>query len=349
MKCRRLAMTLGTTLAGAAMVGSGPASAVTPATGEIDAGSKPISRLTGLPVQFSPESPFSQPISPDAAVDPHSRIMVRSLIRSARQGFVVAWRRWSVPVYFADAATPRHKVRFAARWRAAEALRGVPIPRGARPDPEDDGSLVIVDSSTGCEYDFWQLKRKRGRWSASWGNSIRTDGTGVYPNGLSARASGFALTGGLLWPEDLAGESIEHPLVFAFDFTKAGGPVSPATESDGVTRKRDAIPIGARVRLDPTLDLTTLGLSRYQLVIAEALQRYGMFLVDSGGGISVYARGPHGAPRGSWRGLLPSRTYPTLDAIPVNRLQVMDTGPQIRDPDVRLAPSGCGRFSGIRR
>lgn len=347
MKFARLATVIGTALAGATLATS--ASAANPTTGLVDAGSTPISRLAANPVPFAADSPFNQLIDPDAAVDPGSKVMVRSLVRSSRQGFAVTWRRWSVPVYFADASTPRRRVRLTARWRAARALHSIPIPRRAIPDPEDDGSIAIVDRSTGCEYDFWQFKRKRGRWSASWGNSIRTDGTGVYPYGLSARASGFALTAGLLWPEDLAGSSIEHALAFSYDFTKAGGPVTPATETDGVTRSRDAIPIGARVRLDPTLDLNTLNLNRYQLMIAQALQRYGMILVDSGGGVSIYARGPRGAARGTWNGLLPGRTYPPLDAIPVHRLQVMDTGPQIHDPVIEIVPSGCGRFSGIRR
>ncbi|MDP3971672.1 MAG: hypothetical protein Q8P61_02015 [Candidatus Nanopelagicales bacterium] len=333
-----------TTVAATPAMGAAP-----PPAGEIDAGSTPITRIAANPVPFAADSPFNQLIGPDTLVDPRSSTMVRSLVRSARQGFVVARRRWSVPVYFANASTPRRKVRLTARWRAARALHGVPIPRGARPDPEDDGSIAIVDRSTGCEYDFWQFKQKRGRWTASWGNSTRTDGTGVYPNGLSARASGFALTAGLLWPEDLAGNSIEHALAFSYDFTKAGGPVAPATETDGVTRGRTAIPIGARVRLDPTLDLNTLNLNRYQMMIAQALQRYGMILVDSGGGISVYARGPRGAPRQAWKGLLPRSTYPPLDAIPVHRLQVMNTGPQIRDPDIHIVPSGCGRFTGVRQ
>lgn len=305
-----------------------------------------IVRTPDPPVPFAAGSPFNEPIPPGAAIDPRSRVMVRSLVRSARQGFSVAWRRWSVPVYFVDQSTPRRTVRFTAPWRPARAMRDVPIPPGAQPDPMGDGTIAIVDRSTSCEFDFWQLRRRGREWTASWGNSISTAGTGVFPNGYSARASGFALTLGLLWPEEMAAGSVNHALQFAYDFTKSGGPVAPATESDGVTRSRAAIPIGARVRLDPALDLSTLGLARYEMVVARALQNYGMILVDSGGGLSVYARGPRGAPPSAWRGLLPGVNYPPLDRIPVSRLQVMATGPQQGHPETRLHPSGCGRMTG---
>jgi hypothetical protein len=61
----------------------------------------------------------------------------------------------------------------------------------------------------------------------------------------------------------------------------------PATWSDGSTA--GGIPEGALIRLDPTLDLSTLNLTRFQLMFAKALQTYGAYNDDNAGSLTVYA------------------------------------------------------------
>lgn len=231
-----------------------------------------------------------------------------------------------------------------ARWAPARWFVGVPIPDHAAPDPAADGHMVIIDPGTGCEYDFWQAKKKRnGRWRASWGNSLRIDGDGIFPKGLSARGSGFALPAGMIFPEELVAGHIDHALQFSYNYPKRGGPVVPATESDGTSRRNDAIPEGARLRLDPGLDLDGLGLATYERVIAEALQKYGMFLADHGGGVELQAVHPMSYSGNPYGGVLPDRKYVYLRRIPLDRLQVLKLPPQT-DPDEDLVPSGCGRL-----
>ena len=80
-----------------------------------------------------------------------------------------------------------------------------------------------------------------------------------------------------------------------------------------------------RVRLDPTLDLTTLGLTPYELTIARALQVYGMYLGDNGGnaGVTLDAVNPVSYAGQPYEGLLPDATYVALGHIPLDRLQVL--------------------------
>ena len=235
---------------------------------------------------YSDDSPFNQKIAVGAPIDSKSAHMIGSLVRAGRkQGFLIALKRWTIPIYYASADTPRYRVRMTAKWAPASWFEGVPIPDGAAPDPAADGHMVIIDRDTGCEYDFWRAKkRKSGKWRASWGNSLRTDGDGIFPRGLSARGSGFAL------------------------------------------------------------ELDSLGLTRYERIIAEALQQYGMILADNGGGVELQAVHPMSYDDDVYAGVLPDRRYVYLNNIPLDRFEVLQLPPET-DLENAIVPSGCGTLT----
>jgi endonuclease YncB( thermonuclease family) len=297
---------------------------------------------------YSPESPFNQAIPADARVDSRSSLMVQSLVASAHKaGFYVSVRRWTVPVYFANASTPRHSVGLTASWRAANVMAGVPIPAAAQPDPAGDRHLAILDVATGCEYDLYEARLENGAWRADWGNSIRLDSDGVYPKAFSARGSGFALLAGMIRPKELAQGRINHALLFSFDYTSAAGAVWPATETDGLSTRAGAIPMGARLQLDPKLDLDTLDLTAFERTIARALQEYGMILGDSGGGVSLYAFHPQAFTNNPYAGILSDDHYAPLDKLPLDRFRVLELGPITPKAHLNArampVPSGCDR------
>ncbi len=310
------------------------------------AGGKPT---TLYQIEYSASSPFNQKIPANPTLAPNSATLVKSLIRDANNsGMYIVVDKWTVPVYYADANTPRYNVTLTASWARwyATKMNGVPIPNWAAPDPQDDGSMTVVDVSTNCQYDFWQAKKQNGQWSASWGNSLKSNEVGIFPKGLSARGSGFALLAGMIWPDELKNGKIEHALAFSYNYTRSGGPVSPATESDGESLAADAIPEGARIQLDPALNLDNLNLTPYEKTIAKAMQEYGMILGDnSSGGISLYAVSPLSAQGDPYAGVLPPPhpTYGTvyLPNIPVNKFRVIKFGPQNPDPEIALVSSGC--------
>lgn len=304
---------------------------------------------------YSPDSPLNQVVPTDAALDPNSDGYVALIVQAVQDGdFVIELKQYSSPVYFADSSTPRTDVWLACAspWGMGEEyIRDVPVPAFAEPANDkggasnpiregecgeyagQDNQMVVLDTDARMEYDFWQARRENGRWVASWANSISMDSTGIYPNGMSARGSGFSTLSGLIWPDELNKGRIDHALVLSYPYPKAGGPVPPATESDGTSDHEYALPEGARVRLDPALDLEGLDLTPAEKTIARALQEYGMFLVDSGGsvGVSIEAVDPRSVRGNPYQGLLPDVDLPQLENIPVDRFQVLELPPQMSE------------------
>ncbi len=293
---------------------------------------------------FREQSPFWEKIPDTAAIDPNSSTMVQSLIEQAQQSFLIAVKKWTVPVYYASSQTPRYDVKLTASWAPKRYLKNVPIPEFAEPDPEDDGHMVIISREDGCIYDFWQAKYRNGEWKASWGNAIPIQSNGIFPGGFSARGSGFELLQGVIWPQELANGYIPHALIFSYDHTKAGGPVPPATESDGTSNDPWAIPEGARIQLDPTLNLDSLGLSEYEKIIARALQEYGMYCADDGGGIQLYAINPISVNKNPYQNIWGDQTYVFLTGIPADRFRVLKLPPQVAQPP-SLVTNACAQFA----
>jgi hypothetical protein len=307
---------------------------------------------------FGPRSPLNTPIPEGASIDPRSAEMVAGIVHADQaRGWAIAVKRWTVPVYYANSKTRRVTVRLTAEWRSRNSMLGVPIPEGAQPDPGSsigtDGHMAVIDKRTGCFYEFYEAsKRPDGTWEAKWANRGLLTGTGIQPGGRSTRASGFVNFAGLIRPAELQAGVIPHALTFAYPFTKDGGPVRPATDSDGrastqdgwggLARPANALPIpeGARVQLDPALDLNALDLKPWQKTVARALQVYGMFLADTSGNISLAALGAQ-----SWR-LNPyarwweDEPYAYLPSSLAPHLRVLRLPPQA-ERRTFVAPSRC--------
>ncbi len=157
---------------------------------------------------------------------------------------------------------------------------------------------------------------------------------------MSCRGAGFALLAGVIWPQELEEGKIEHALIFSYTFPKSGGPVLPATESDGWCDRDDAIPEGARLQLDPNLDLESLNLQPFEKTIAQALQEYGMILGDVGGeGIELEAIHPMSVQGNPYEGILPDEVLVDLN-IPVEHFRVLKLGPQY-EPEIELVLNSC--------
>jgi hypothetical protein len=325
---------------------AGSAAAASNATQVVAA---PLSPLPSSNTSYSSESPFNQPIPSSATVDRNSSTMVGGLVQAATSyGTLIAVKRYSVPVYYADATTARHDVRLTASWRAADWLLNVPIPDLAQPDQGGDGHMVVIDRSTGCEYDFFDAGKVNGAWESAWANAMPTSSNGLYPRGTSARGSGFGLLAGLIFPHELVKPdgsegTINHALVFNSPYVKAGGPVLPATESDGRSTLAYAIPEGARVQLDPAFNVNSLT-KPYERVIARALQRYGAYLGDvSGSTIDFYASNPDAYASNPYASIWGDQTYVGLPVTLISNLRVLTLGPQYTQT-MEIVPNGCNTF-----
>jgi len=295
--------------------------------------------------EIFPESSFTTPLPANPVISENSESYVALLAKVVKDdGSSLALRTFTNPVYLVDESTPRRDVTLSADWAPAGIIFDVPIPDGALADPEDDGNIVIIDQARRCEWDMWQVHRVGDQWSASWANAISLDGNGVFPTGLSSRGSGFALIQGMIWPEEIQRGRIDHAIIFSYPFTSAAGSVGDSTESDGWSDRPDALPEGARLRLDPTLNIDTLGLSEWQATIARAMQEYGLVLVDDGGGVQFYGIHSWSAITDPWTGVIDSQAeYISLDDIPFDRLEVLDFGTPV-EREVTFRPDPCARF-----
>jgi hypothetical protein len=93
--------------------------------------------------------------------------------------------------------------------------------------------------------------------------------------------------------------------------------VFPMIGSDGhyVGSAAGVPPQGLRLRLKPTLDLNDFGLSPQALIIAKAIQRYGVYIGDSGGATALKLEDTEAEGRGRLWHLAPDALC-TLNFIP---------------------------------
>ncbi|MGH3867947.1 MAG: hypothetical protein ACRDQ4_17850 [Pseudonocardiaceae bacterium] len=282
-------------------------------------------------------SPWTTPVPPDANADPRSAEYAAQLTQLKP---TVSVSDFTVSVFVASTRSPHYTIRPTAWWTPPGYMLRAPIPDDAQPDPAD-GHLVVLDSPTQCVYEFYRARRTSTSWTAEWANAIPANGNGIYPDGLSTRASGISSAAGLIWPEELRSGVINHALVFAYPFTRTGGPVGLATNSDGYSTNDAALPIGAHLVLDPTINIDALPLTPTDKTIAKALQRYGMILAGTSGGLTLYAVQPTSFAADPYASIWPEQTHPEISQIPFNHMKVLPLGNQMPRYQGPPIPNRC--------
>jgi hypothetical protein len=229
------------------------------------------------------------------------------------------------PVFVADASSPTATVTCTMPWGACDlAARPLRIPAEAQPTTGSDGRMIIVDLAARTSCDFWQAtKVGAAQWRTSWGTCASLDGDGRGPSGGGTGAGVNALTG-VIRTFEMRNRDIPHALSVATNNSCAGGFRYPATKSDGRSTRPDCIPEGARLQLDPSIDVAAIpGITPGELAVARALQKYGAINRDnSGSPLCVSFETPFGEsdpyPAAGF-----SEDYYDMPHIPWNRLRVL--------------------------
>lgn len=243
--------------------------------------------------------------------------------------------QYTYPVYQVGAHTPRRNVRIdgvysnvtdgGRRLSIAQAVDlRLPIPRGLRAAAGSDAQVVLVDSRSGDEWGAWQLRPDGRGYSAENAYHYNVRWSGVPPRTgdgrpFGSRGAGVPYLAGLIRPCEIARGRIDHALAFAYD-APSPAHVYPASKSDGTGSGPGALPEGTRLQLDPSVSAARIrgwGCRGTCFVVARALQRYGMFVIDSSGRPKVmfeYA----GTAR--WRGRVHAST---VSPIPLAALKVL--------------------------
>ncbi|HVV29950.1 MAG TPA: hypothetical protein VHC41_03655, partial [Mycobacteriales bacterium] len=159
----------------------------------------------------------------------------------------------------------------------------VPIPADATPSAGTDAELTIYSPSTDQLWEFWIAQHTGAGWSACWGGRIDHVSTspGYFTNNFGATATGLPVAGGMISIQDVKSGSINHAMSLLIPDAATWNNFSyPAQRSDGNSSAAGAIPEGTRFRLDPSLDVTKLGLTPVGVMIARAAQKYGFIVTD---------------------------------------------------------------------
>lgn len=271
---------------------------------------------------FASTSFWNEPVLESAPLAPTSAAVVGAFneqIAAEEQSEVgpyINTTGGSVPIYTVPANQPMVKVALeeAARQPTLQAAwDAVPLPASAQPAAGSDKNLVVWQPSSDRLWEFWRLANGPSGWRATWGGAMRhvTSNPGVYGpgawpgahTGWGVSATSLSIAGGLITLQDLQRGQINHALAMAVPDPRVGVYASPAQRTDGRSTDLLSLPEGAHLRLDASLDLAALHLPRLTLEVAEAAQRYGIFVRDTGGNVAFYAQDP-----------VPTRTEPYAGA-----------------------------------
>ena len=295
---------------------------------------------------FARTSFWNEPLSDSAPLDPSSAGMVQALgaevlrERTAAIGPWIATAHGSTPLYRVGATQPRVRVRLERRnllgGKALQrAFAAVPIPRNARPATGNDNHMTVWQPSTDKLWEFFGARRTEDGWQARWGGAIRrvSKSRGYYTaaawpgatRNWGATASSLPVIGGTMLLDELKQGRFDHALAINLPAPRADVFAWPAQRTDG-TGLPTALPEGARLRLDPALNLDELNLPRLTRMIADAAQRYGLVVRDqTHHAISLFGEDPSPRGRNPYRGYLLDRTpSELLTNFPWDRLQVLE-------------------------
>ena len=264
---------------------------------------------------FGPSTFWNTPLPADAPLDPTSDSLTAELVREVNDGYssgqppTINTTSYTPPVYTAGAARPHVPVHLDRPPGYAPSLAAsfssVPLPLNAQEDPTSDGNLVVWQPATDTLWEFWRFQRAGDSARASWGGRLDavSTGSGNFTGNLGASASGLPLVGGLILPHELQAGRIDHALTIGIPTVRAGVYSLPALRTDGRSNCSSAIPEGARFRLDPSLDVDSLGLPPAVATLARAAQQYGIIVRDRSNSVAFAAQNANS---------LPSDPYPAL-------------------------------------
>jgi hypothetical protein len=305
-----------------------PAPIPTPVPAPAPAPIPPVSTTTTpdpfLTQVFSDSSPWNTPIINNPELEAKT-VQMMQLVKdySVAGGYAptlgLAYKAWTTPLHFIDSTTAvKQSVFFdTASYGSLEGfhdsvdptgigeVKNVPLPMNVWPDPQGDGHMSMYDKATGLIYEFSKFRWVSGVAyatrvaifdSTSSGIATAYNGQRWWMNGV--RGSGLPVIGGLIRHSEFLSGEINHALSLAGPTNRLKklatdthkkelcGPM--ATRTDGWEIGENTILEGARIQLNPNLNLDTLGLSADAKVIARALQKYGGFMTDNAPTFNLY-------------------------------------------------------------
>jgi hypothetical protein len=175
----------------------------------------------------------------------------------------------------------------------------MPVPASAPiegyPNPgSGDRHVLVLDNSNCWLYELYSsYPQTDGSWNAASAAVWDLQSDEQRPlTWTSADAAGLSIFAGLARYDEVAGGAIKHAMRFTLQNSRAAF-VPPASHWASTTSNANAAPMGMRLRLKASFDIS--GFSTANQVILTALQQYGMIMADNGSNMYI-----SGAPDDRW-------------------------------------------------
>jgi len=252
---------------------------------------------------FPPGSAWTQDVS-HAPLDPQSDTMINWLAHKGGWGTGRMSVDFSLRVMQTSDTTPFVPFQKGPHFykRDSDEISSIPLPAGGgmegQPGYEcdfakSDCHLLVADRMHGRLYEAYQANYAKGALSATF--VAVWDLNRVYPDSgrgdqcTSADAAGMPIAPLLFNADELATGSINHAIRFVLPNPRMRAHyfVHPATHAGAPHGPPSAPPMGARLRLKASYDLSQLRPAAR--IVARAMQKYGLILSD-GGSIALTAQ-----------------------------------------------------------
>ena len=235
---------------------------------------------------FAAASFINVPIPANPVLDPDSA-GIAAYLGAPADSANNQWYRYAqiwdsgVPVWNADASTPRYTVPCTRPWGACP-FDGhtVPVPDNAGTNNNADKPMVVVDFSTRRVYEFFEFQRDASGIRTGWAAISDVDADGIPSVGHSV-AAGISRLAGLVRTYEIRQGRIDHALTFLSDNSCANRYRYPAQKTDGDSWDWNCIEQGTRIQLDPIINVDALpGITQFERIVSKALQTYGAYVQD---------------------------------------------------------------------
>lgn len=256
--------------------------------------------VEGSPVSnlqvFPSDNVWNKDISGEE-VDPNSDILITSIGKDVHlhPDFGTVWEGNPIGIPYNVVGPSQTKVKINFNWADESDPGPYPVPANALVEAGSDKHVLVVDTFNHKLYELYNAKKNGDNtWNAGSGAVFDLTSNQVRPPYYtSADAAGLAIFPGLVRYEEvvLNGE-IAHALRFTVDKSRNAF-VFPATHGASESNSSDIPPMGMRVRLKGSFDIS--GFSNHIQVILKALKKYGMFVADNGSNWYI-----SGAPDPRW-------------------------------------------------
>ena len=195
-----------------------------------------------------------------------------------------------------------------------------PIPANAPVENGGDRHVLVVRQGDCNLFELYAAEKQGAGWHAYSGARWNLNSNALRPERwTSADAAGLPIVPGLVRRDEIAG-GIKHALRITVPTTQKAY-IHPATHWASSNTNRNQPPMGLRVRLKASYDISKL--KPQAKAVAQALKTYGALVADNAGSKRVYISG---AVDLGWN----DDDLAGLKKIPASALEAVVTNPVVR-------------------